>query len=113
MLEQRELVLLSYPFSNMESAKVRPAVVISNNIYNRKFHDMIVVPLTTNLSLREHSVSLAQEGLEEGRLIKESVIKVDRIMSVNQSLARMVIGKVKRQVLAEINNELAAVIEPN
>lgn len=107
MTEQRDLVLLAYPFSNLEAAKVRPAVVISNNAYNRRFQDMIVVPLTTNLNLREHSIRLTQERLESGQLIKESMIKAGRIMSIKQDLTRKIIGKVRRDVLAEIVKVLA------
>jgi len=113
MIEQRELILLDYPFSDLEATKVRPAVVVSNNAYNRKFQDMIIVPLTTNLSLREHSISLVQENLEEGWLIKESRIKVDRIMSVEQSLIRKVIGKVQNGVLTDITTALSNILKPD
>ena len=33
---QKEVVLLPYPFSNFENMKVRPALVVSNDIFNRK-----------------------------------------------------------------------------
>ena len=86
----------------MKATKVRPAGVISNNAYNEEFEDAIVVPLTTNLDMRKHAVYLNQPMLEKGRLIKESRIKVDRILSVKQELIRKVIGKVKKEVLEEI-----------
>ena len=106
MIQQRDLVLLSFPFSNLKSSKVRPTVVISNDSYNKKSADIIVVPVTTNLNLKEHVILLTNENLESGRLIKDSKIKVDRIMSIDKKIIRMKIGRVNAGVLAKIRNEL-------
>ncbi len=106
MIQQRDLVLLSFPFSNLKSSKVRPAVVLSNDFYNRKSSDIIVVPVTTNLSLKEYAILLANENLESGRLIKDSKIKADRIMSVDKTLVKMKIGRVNAGILEKVRNEI-------
>lgn len=111
MVSQRDLILLSYPFSDLEAAKVRPSIVISNDAYNREFQDMIVVPLTTNLGFRKYVVTLTTDKLEKGYLIKESKIKVDRVLSVKQVLVRKVIGKVKKEVLTEITKALLELVK--
>ncbi len=111
MANQRDLVLLSYPFSDLRAGKVRPAIVISNDSYNKEFEDMVVVPLTTNLSHRKHAITLTNAELEEGHLIKESKVKVDRILSLKQIMVRKVIGKVKKQVLGEIISALLEIMK--
>lgn len=111
MVLQRELVLLPYPFSDLKSAKVRPAVVISNNGYNREFEDMIVVPVTSNLSFRRFIVQLSNNRMEAGHLIADSVVKVDRVLSVKQNLAIKSIGKVKKEVLTEITDSIKELIK--
>ncbi|MBI2110159.1 type II toxin-antitoxin system PemK/MazF family toxin [Candidatus Woesearchaeota archaeon] len=40
-IEQRDIVLIPFPFSDQTSKKVRPALVISNNLFNRS-QDLIV-----------------------------------------------------------------------
>ena len=110
MVNQRELVLIPYPFSELNVSKVRPAVVVSNDIYNREFEDAIVVPVTTNLSFRKHTVRLSDSELEQGHLIVESVIKVDRILSVNQKLVRKSIGSVKKDILVRIRSIVAKLL---
>lgn len=110
MIQQRDLVLLSFPFSNLKSSKVRPTVVISNDFYNKKSADIIVVPVTTNLNLKEHVILLTNENLESGRLIKDSKIKVDRIMSIDKKIVRMKIGRVNTGVLGRIRNELLTLL---
>lgn len=102
MIAQRDIVLLSVPFSELGESKIRPAVVISTDSYNRSFEDMIVVPMTTNLALREYTVLVTNRNLESGTLIKDSKLKVDRIFSVSQKLVRMKIGKVRKEVHEKI-----------
>ena len=110
MVKQRELVLIPYPFSELNVSKVRPAVVVSNDRYNQEFDDAIVVPVTTNLSLRKHVIRLSDSELEQGHLIAESVIKVDRILSVNQKLVRKSIGSVKKGILVRVRSILAELL---
>ncbi len=110
MVRQRELVLIAYPFSEFNASKVRPAVVVSNDRYNQEFDDVIVVPVTTNVSLRKHVVRLSNSELEQGHLIAESVIKVDRVLSMNQKLIRKTIGFVNKDVLVSIRSILAEIL---
>ncbi|MHB1868174.1 MAG: type II toxin-antitoxin system PemK/MazF family toxin [Nitrososphaerales archaeon] len=49
MISRRDIVLLTFPFSDLSGSKVRPAVVLSNDEHNAKFEDFIAVPMTSNL----------------------------------------------------------------
>ncbi|MBI3842937.1 MAG: type II toxin-antitoxin system PemK/MazF family toxin [Thaumarchaeota archaeon] len=111
MVSQRDIVLLSFPFSDLKSSKVRPALVLSNNEYNRKFEDFIAVPLTTNLKSRDYSVLVSNRDLESGRLIVDSNIKVDRIFSVSKKLVRMNIGRINRDIHSRIKKIIVELIE--
>ena len=104
MVSQREIVLLSFPFSDLQTSKVRPAVVLSNDSYNRRSEDFVAVPLTSNLRYREYAVLITREGLETGKLIVDSKAKVDRVFSVSQGLVRMSIGRLKKDLYEQIIN---------
>ncbi|MGQ0771459.1 MAG: type II toxin-antitoxin system PemK/MazF family toxin [Nitrososphaerota archaeon] len=106
MINQRDIVLLTFPFSDLKGSKVRPAIVLSNNSYNKKSEDMVVVPLTTNLRMEKYDALLTNQELEIGNLVADSKIKVDRIFSVNKKLVRMNIGRVNKQVLEKIKKIL-------
>ena len=97
MISQRDIVLISFPFSNLQTSKVRPAVVLSRDGYNRRSQDFIAVPLTSNLKVRGYTTLITNSELESGRLVVDSKAKVDRIFSVSQSLVRMTMGKVKTE----------------
>ena len=98
MIFQRDIILLTFPFSDLESSKVRPAIVLSNEKYNRRSEDFVAVPLTSNLRLRDYAILVTNNELESGNLIVDSKVKVDRIFSVSQRLVRMKIGRIKAEV---------------
>ncbi len=102
MISQRDIVLLSFPFSDLQASKVRPAIVLSNDRYNHHSQDFVAVPLTSNLKLRDYAILVTNEELESGELIVESKAKVDRIFSVSQKLIRMKIGRVNDKVHTKI-----------
>jgi mRNA interferase MazF len=111
MISQRDIVLLSFPFSDLKSSKVRSALVLSNNEYNRKFEDFIAVPLTTNLKSREYAVLVTSKDLESGRLVVDSNIKIDRIFSVSKKLVRMNIGRINKETYNKIKKMIVELIE--
>ena len=110
MVYQRDVVLLSFPFSNLQTSKVRPAIVLSNDSYNRRSEDFIAVPLTSNLRLKDYVVSVTNSELERGKLIVDSKAKVDRVFRVSQRLARMKIGRVRTEVYERIIGILSSLI---
>ncbi|HLC57331.1 MAG TPA: type II toxin-antitoxin system PemK/MazF family toxin [Candidatus Nanoarchaeia archaeon] len=94
----------------LDSSKVRPAIIVSNNAYNESFGDILAVPLTTNLELREYAVLLTPKDLEQGRLIKESKIKVDKLFSVEKKLVRLIIGKISQKKFSAIQKMIYELI---
>ena len=93
MILQRDIVLISFPFSDLQTSKIRPAVVLSNDAYNRDSEDFVAIPLTSNLKLRDYALLITNDELESGNLIVQSKAKVDRVFSVSQRLVRMKIGR--------------------
>ena len=78
-INQKEVVLLPYPFSNFEGMKVRPALVVSNESFNRKSADCIMVPLTTVIKDEPYSVIIDDGDMDSGKLVKQSRIRADII----------------------------------
>ncbi|MFH1711474.1 MAG: type II toxin-antitoxin system PemK/MazF family toxin [Nanoarchaeota archaeon] len=109
-VRQGDLVLLSYPFSNLEDRKVRPALVISNNLFNNKSDDCIMVPLTGIIKNEPYSVIINQGNLDDGRLIKLSRIRVDKIFSVEKRLIRLRIGRLNRETFEKVKREFLSLI---
>jgi len=110
-IEQRDIILTSFPFSNLEGEKVRSSIIISNNGYNKKFDDILVVPLTMNSDVRDYVVLLTNRDLEKGKLLKDSKIKVDRIFSIDKKFIKLIIGRINREKFNSIKEIIYKLID--
>lgn len=110
MIEQRDLILVPFPFSDQSGRKVRPAIIISNNSFNNDSEDVLVVGVTSNFSKDLYTISLNNNDLEEGKLITNCCIKVENILKLDKELIVKKIGKIKKEkfdnILSFINRIL-------
>lgn len=106
IISQKEIVLLPFPFSNLEGTRVRPALVVSNDNLNKKSEDCIMVPLTTVIKDEPYSVIINQEDLSSGKLLKSSRIRTDKIFSIKKDLITMKIGIINNNILEKVKFEI-------
>ena len=109
IFQQKELVLLPYPFSNQEGSKVRPAIIVSNDNFNKRCEDCVMVPLTTVIKDEPFSLIINQDSLESGKLLKQSRIRIDKIFTIKKSLIIMKIGKINDKTIEKIKFEISKV----
>lgn len=86
MIEQRDLLLVPFPFSDQSGRKVRPVIVISNNEFNEYSEDILVIGVTSNVSKDRYTLDLTNEDLEEGRLLTKCCIKTENILKIDKEL---------------------------
>lgn len=105
-IQQKDLVLVPYPFSNLSENKVRPAIIVSNNNFNEICPDCIAVPLTSIIKDNIFSIPIEQKDMKNGKLIKQSAIRTDKIFSIEQKLIKLKIGNVNDFLFDKIKEEL-------
>jgi len=110
MIEQKDLLLVPFPFSDQSGIKVRPVVVISNNEFNEKSEDVVVIGITSNISKDKYSLTLTNKDLETGRLITNCCIKVENILKLDKELIIKKIGKIKSGKFDQIKKILIEII---
>src|SRR3989344_6469219 len=104
-MNQGDLVLLKVPFTDLSSTKVRPAVVVSNDLLNSG-EDLVLVPVTSVIKDVPYSVLLEQTHLEQGNLIVSSRVRADKPFTAHKLLVQFKIGRLKKAVLDEVKKEL-------
>lgn len=104
--KQKEIILLPYPFSNLEGVKVRPAIIVSNDFLNKKSDDCIMVPLTTIIKDEPYSIVINQQDLNSGKLLKPSRVRADKIFAVEKNLITMKIGIINEKTFEKIKSEI-------
>lgn len=108
---QGDIVLVRFPFSDLSSSKIRPVLVISNDSYNRKYLDVVVCGITSNLHPTDYSIFIEQNDLETGLLKSKSKIKVDAITALEKSIFLKTIGKIKTEVITQVKDHLLKLID--
>ena len=109
IFQQKELVLLPYPFSDQGGSKVRPAVIVSNDNFNRRCEDCVMVPLTTVIKDEPFSLLISQDSLESGKLLKQSRVRIDKIFTIKKTLIIMKIGKINDKTIEKIKFEISKI----
>ena len=110
-VEQRDIILIKFPFSDLSGAKVRPALVISNNQYNTKNLDTVVLAMTSNLFKSEYKVIVESKDLDNGSLPVKSAIRVDKPFSVLQSKVLKIQGKLNITKFKAVENTILKLIK--
>ena len=66
-IDQRSVVLLPFPFSDFSNSKKRPALVVSNNEFNKKSEDVVCCLITSNPGVK-YGVKITNKDMESGFL---------------------------------------------
>lgn len=82
---QREIVLVPFPYSDLTAIKKRPVLIISNNKFNKENDDVVVAAITSKTFSDEYSVAIIDQDLEFGILPEDSVIKTAKLFTVSKS----------------------------
>ena len=98
---KNEVILISYPFSNLSGSKVRPAVVVNDAHISQ---DVMIVPLTSKVS----SLLAGEFVLADWKAAGLNVPSAAKrgIYTVHQSLVMKSIGKLSDVDASSLGNSL-------
>jgi mRNA interferase MazF len=106
MPEQGDIVLIPIPFTDLSSQKRRPVIVISNDMYNQKTADIVVVAVTSNPEQVDYSFTITSADLEKGTLNRPGKVRVDKIYTLSQTTVVKTFGRVSPAILERIRQTL-------
>jgi mRNA interferase MazF len=110
MPEQGDIVLIPIPFTDLSSQKRRPVIVLSNNSYNLKANDMIVVAMTSNPQIVDYSFALTSSDLEKGFQNHPGKVRVDKVYTLSQGIVAKLFGRVNVATLDRIRETLKELV---
>ena len=106
MPDQGDILLVPIPFTDLSSQKRRPVIVVSNNAYNQKTTDLVVVAMTSNPVKTDYSFAITSDDLEKGTLNHPGKVRVDKIYTISKSIVVKTFGRVNGKVMDHIRSEL-------
>jgi len=102
---QGDLVIAPIQYTDFRGMKFRLSIVISNNFYNKRNHDYLLVPLTSE-TRDIYSIIISQDDLSYGDYTGVSCLRFDKIQVTNKKVIRDYIGTLKVQVMQKIINDV-------
>ena len=84
-VNQRDIVLIPFPYSNMTQQKRRPVIVLSDSEYNSNNSDIICCAITSNPRNYAHSIDITNADLESGTLVQDSKVKPNKVFTLEQN----------------------------
>ncbi|GGM33965.1 mRNA interferase PemK [Paraliobacillus quinghaiensis] len=111
MYKQGDIVLLPVPFSDLTNKKQRPVLVISNDSYNKRTDDIVVVAVTSQLRNLDYSVIIETNDLNLGELKVTSAIRTDKVYTLSQNIIRKKFAEVNTGILEEVRTKISELIK--
>lgn len=107
-----DIILVPFPFvvSGKTKQKLRPALVISDHSIDRRFPDLILLAITSQvpdkIKKTEYKIDSSTNYFKQTGLKKTSLIRGELVMTLPQSLVVKKIGKLPTRVIKAIDRLL-------
>lgn len=98
--DQGDIVLVSFPFTDLSSTKIRPAIIVSNSEINQT-EDVILAAITTTIYEDEFSFFLDNDDLSKP-LKEPSEVRCHKLFTCDQSIIKRVITKLDGSKVGEL-----------
>ena len=93
-----DIVVVSFPFTDLSNSRRRPALVLSN----LEGDDIVICEITSVMRSDAYVISLDNRDLESGKLKTNSIIRPNRIVTIHKNKISYKFGKIKNSKLQEV-----------
>jgi len=107
MYEQREIVLIPFPYSDLTGSKLRPALIISNNKLN-KTEDRLCCLITSNPT--KNGLLILKNSFEGGKLPFKSWVKPYRLFTIHKKIIKRKLCVVNKNFYGKVLDEIISFI---
>ncbi len=104
-----DVVIVPFPFSDLSSGKVRPALIVSGKDFN-KSRNFLLVAISTKPGIKELSVPLSQQNLSVGELQKSSFIRLQNIFTLEKRMVIKKVGVLNNDFYQKIREKLVGIL---
>ena len=109
MYKQGDIVLVPFPPSNLTQAKLRPVIIISNQLVNQT-EDVIVIQITSNIRNDKFSFNL-KTGYLLTPLPSESEVRIHKFFTIEKKLIKMKITEIKRNHFSKLIDKVVSLLQ--
>ena len=104
---KKDVVLFPFPYTDLKNRKVRPCLVLSNEMKE----DILLCQITSqNLIKDPHCIGLKQDQTLEGSLMIDSYIRANMLFTANKNQIHKKICKIGDQKYKEVIDMINKII---
>lgn len=100
--KQGDIVLVSFPFTDLTSSKRRPALVVSPDSFNAVGEDLVLAAITSQITDDPHAIPLSRDDYADGELPKKSMVKPTKLFTMHSSLISKKVCGLKEKKTEEV-----------
>lgn len=101
-----DIVVLPFPYSDLSSAKKRPAMVLAN----LKGNDIIPCQITSQYVKDDYAIALYDADFIEGSLKQPSNIRPNRLFTAEKCIISRTVGKVSVDIFEKVVDNLFKIL---
>ena len=101
-----DIVIVPFPFiisDKQQIQKARPALVISDMTVDRRYNDLILASITSQIPDDLRKTEIVLEATATNGLIKKSCLRLEFLMTIPSDLISRKIGQLTSQEIEEVN----------
>ncbi len=108
MINRGSIVLVEFPYSDLSSSKIRPAVVISNAVSTHGELTVIFITsvLTSEANLTDVLIDPKSPVYADSGLRKPSLVRCSKIATIHRSLVEGILGQIPKEGMKSIESGL-------
>ncbi len=107
MLKKGTIILVPFPFTDLSEKKVRPAVVLSDDL---KGEDVVVAFISSQkpkkLQLMDIAIAHSDEAFSKTGLKTDSIIKIGKIATLDKKVILGELGRIHKNTEREIAEKI-------
>jgi mRNA interferase MazF len=100
-----DIVLITFPFTDLSGNKLRPAVILIDSPT-----DITLCFITTQTQWQE-TFDIIIEPSETNGLRKHSLIRTNKIATLDKTLAKGLLGKLTQKEIEQLNKNLRSIFQ--
>ena len=93
-----DIVLVSFPFSDLKGQKVRPALVVAK----AEFNDLILCQITSKPYSSKIAIRLEPADFKLGNLPVVSFVRPDKLFTADQTIVGGIAGKLRKTTSSKV-----------
>lgn len=102
-----QVVLATFPFSDLKSKKLRPCFIVGI----AEFNDIVLCQITSQRYESKRALPLKATDFAQGSIIRDSFIRPDKLATLDTVTIKQVLGKVNSNKLKQVKAALADFLE--